>query len=90
MTSATDDGLQRQLLGQRLGELILVDQAHVDGHFAQQLARMLVLFIHQQLLLLVGDEPHVDQDLSDAAMCHVEESGCQESESSAIQRTLAV
>jgi hypothetical protein len=29
-----------------------------------------VLFIHQQLLLLVGDETHVDQDLSDATMCH--------------------
>ena len=64
------DGMQRQLLGQRLGQLIVVDQAHVDGDFAQQLARVLMLLIHQQLLLLIGDEPHVNQDLSDASMSH--------------------
>jgi hypothetical protein len=64
------DGLQRELLGQGLHELVLADEAHVDGHFAQQLPGMLMLFVHKQLLLLVGDEPHVDQDLSDTAMCH--------------------
>ena len=73
--------VQRQLLGQRLGELIVVDQTHVDGDFAEQLARMLVLLIHQQLLLLVGDEAHVHQDLSDASMCHVEEFGVRSRES---------
>jgi hypothetical protein len=36
---------------------------------------MLALFIHQQLLLLVGDEPHVDEDLSDATVCHDEDVG---------------
>ena len=71
---AERDRVQRQLLGQRLGELIVVDQAHVDGHFAQQLAGVLVLLIDQQLLLLVGDETQVDQDLSDAAMGHVRRS----------------
>ena len=29
-----------------------------------------VLLIDQQLELLVGDEAQVDQDLSDATMCH--------------------
>ncbi len=47
--SPSVDGLQRQLLGQRLGELLLVDQAHVDGDLAQQLAGMLMLLIDQQL-----------------------------------------
>ena len=63
--------MERQLLGEGLGELLVVDQAHVDGDFAEQLARMLMLFIDQQLLLLIGDEPHVDQYLSDASMSHV-------------------
>ena len=63
--------LKRQLLAQRLGQLLLVDEPHVDRYFAQQLTRMLVLLIDQQLLLLIGDEPHVDQNLSNAAMCHV-------------------
>ena len=62
--------LQRKLLGQRLGQLLLVDEPHVDRDFAQQLARMLVLLIDQQLLLFIGDEPHVDQNLSNTAMCH--------------------
>ena len=30
-----------------------------------------LLLFEQHLQLLVGDEPHVDQNLSDAPMCHV-------------------
>ena len=41
------------------------------GDLAQQLARVLLLLFEQQLQLLIGDEPQIDQDLSDAAMCHV-------------------
>ena len=49
------------------------------GDLAQQLAGVLVLLIEQQLVLLVGDEPQVDEDLSDASMCHDEEFRSQES-----------
>jgi hypothetical protein len=31
---------------------------------------MLMLLIDEQLLLLIGDETHVDEDLSDAAVGH--------------------
>ena len=58
---------QVQLLGEGLGELIVVDQAHVLGDLAQQLAGALLLLFEQQFELLVGDVTEVDQDLSDAA-----------------------
>jgi hypothetical protein len=34
---------------------------------------MLMLFIDEQLLLFIADEPHVDQNLSNAAMSHDED-----------------
>ena len=49
-----------------------------------------LLLIEQQLLLLVGDEPQVDQDLSDASMCHDEESVSQESGSGSVSVRFAL
>ena len=45
-------------------------QVHAPADLAQQLARMLLLFLEQHFELLVGDEPHVDEDLTDATDCH--------------------
>ncbi len=42
------------LLGQRLGELIVGDQAHVLGDLAQQLAGALMLLFEEQFELVVG------------------------------------
>ena len=59
-----------QLLAEGLGELLVVDQAHVLGDLAEHLAGALLLLVEQQFELLVGDVAEVDQDLSDAALGH--------------------
>jgi len=58
------DQLHAELFGQRLGKLGVVDQAHADGHLADQLTRPLLLLLDQRFELLVGDETQVDQHLA--------------------------
>ena len=69
------DDAEVQLFGERLGELIVVDQAHVHGDLAEHLAGTLLLLFDEQFELLVGDIAEVDQDLSDAALGHGRVSG---------------
>ncbi len=64
------DDLHVPLLGQSLGQLLLVDEILSLGNLAQQLPGMLLLFFQQRFELLVGDETEVDQDLSDATNRH--------------------
>ncbi len=61
------DDLHAHLLGEGLGELLVVDQAHLLGDLAEQLAGTLLLLFEQHFELVVGDEAEVDQNLSDAS-----------------------
>ncbi len=58
------------LLGQRLGQLVVGHEAHGLGHFAEQLPGPTLLVLEQHFKLLVGDEPQVDQNLTDPPHGH--------------------
>ena len=65
------DHLQAHLLGQTLHEVLVAQQAHADGHLAEQLGGPLPLLLEDHLHPVFGEETEVDQDLSDASQCHV-------------------
>ena len=64
--------LHVHLLAQRLSQLIVRNQRHVFSNFAEQRPRLLLLFVQQQLQLLIRDKPHIDEDLTDASSYHLE------------------
>ena len=64
------NGLHAHLLGQGLGQLLVVDQSQLLGHLAQQLAGPLLLLFEQRLELVVVDEAQIDEDLADTSHCH--------------------
>ena len=64
------DHLHAHLLGQRLGQLLVGDQAHLLGDLAEHLAGLLLLLLQQHLQLVVVDEAQVDQNLTDAPNRH--------------------
>ena len=58
------------LLGQAVGQLLVVDQPHAHGDLAEHLAGPLLLLLQQHLQLLVGEEAEVHEDLSDPPNRH--------------------
>jgi hypothetical protein len=58
------------LFGKRLRKLLVGNQAHALGQFAQELAGAALLLVQQQLELVIGDKAEIDENLTDASNCH--------------------
>ena len=65
------DHLQAHLFAQPLHEVFFAEQAHANGHLAEEFGGPLPLLLKDHLHPLFGEETKVDQDLSDASQCHV-------------------
>ena len=57
------DRLQAKLFGQRLDQLFVVDQAHINGNTSNQTTALRLLF-HEHFELIVVDRTKIDQNLT--------------------------
>jgi hypothetical protein len=58
------------------------------GNLAQQRTGALLLLFEEQVALLIGDEAHIDEDLTDATDCHKENLKIQKTEEPKARRCL--
>ena len=70
LAAAYVDGLQVELLDERLDQLVIGNQSHVLGDAADQLTRVLTLLFDQHFQLIVGNKTQVDKNLTETSYGH--------------------